>query len=216
METLLIIIAFLSLILMITGFFSPKNSLFWMKDQSKRTRMISFLIYFPAFIIFASFASLFENGNNKEDNKDEKYINKNKKEWSYDKDIDLNTGDTIYKASLYAEGPFLSYYRAGNVIPNAIFTFCKNGDKKTASVYLTLGEFIEGDTIDVFFKGIKPDAKYTYKLVSNKEAVLNIDNIDAFMKKVNMECIMTLEIPIPKQDSKTVFSYTYQENSLNL
>lgn len=215
MGALFIFISFLCFIFMIVGFFSPKSSLFWMKDQGKRTRMISFLIYFPAFIILGSLSSLFEENSNEKEAGD-KYINENKKEWCYEKDIDLNTGDTIYKASLFAEGPFLSYYRAGNISPNAIFTFSKIRDKITASVYLTLGEFIEGDTIDVFFKGIKPDARYTYELVSNKEAVLNIPNIDAFMKKVNMECIMTLEIPIPKQGSKTVFCYMYQENSLNL
>lgn len=216
MGALFISISFLCFVFMIVGFFSPKSSLFWMKDQGKRTRTISFLVYFPAFIILGSLSSLFEENSNEKEAGDKKYINENNNEWYYEKDIDLNTGDTIYRASLFADGPYLSYYISGNIAPKAIFTFTKNGDKKTASIYLTLGEFIEGDTVDVFFLSNKPDARYTYKLISNKEAVLNIPNIDAFMKKVNMESSMILEIPIPKQGSKTVFCYMYQENSLNL
>lgn len=214
MSYILTLFSLASLILLVVGFFSPNSSLFWESNKEKRTRVKSLLVYMPLFIVFEILLVIFSPNDSSEGNKASQRINDNKKDWYYEKDIDLNTGDTINKASLFSEGPYLSYYRAGNIAPNAILTFSKKGKELNASVYLTLGEFIKGDTIDVYFKGLKPDARYTYKLKSNKEAILNIPNIEAFMKKVNMECVMTLEIPIPKQGSKTVFGYMYKENSL--
>lgn len=45
------LLAFAVLVLLIVGFFSPKSSLFWMKDIEKRTRLKSFAVYFVAFIL---------------------------------------------------------------------------------------------------------------------------------------------------------------------
>lgn len=210
MEVFISILLAASLCLLFIGIFNPKKSLFWIKEQSKRTRKMSFFIYLFLLLFMWGLIMILPR---------KKYntsVKKNgiKKELLYEKDIDLNTGDTIYKASMFAEGPFLSYYSQGRIAPNLIFTFSKLKENIEVSLYLTLGEFIEGDTVDVYFKGVKPDVKYTYKLKSNKEAILNIPNPEAFMKKVNIELITSLHIPIKKQGYRVPFSYIHDEGKV--
>ena len=156
-------------------------------------------------------------GGSDSDQKENKETTNNElqKEWFYEKDIDLNTGDTVYSATLFGKGPFLSHYHS-DVRPTALFTFKKEGDNLQASVLLSLGEFIKNDTIDIYFLTMKPSARYTYKLISSKEAVLNVPNPEALLKKVNMKNAFFLEIPIQKQMSKrTVFEFMYTENTLD-
>lgn len=211
MEVFISILLAASLCLLFIGIFNPKISLFWIKKQSKRTRKMSFFIYlFLLLFMWALLIILPRNNYNTSVKKDGI-----KKDLLYEKDIDLNTGDTIYKASMFAEGPFLFHYSKGRIAPTAILTFNKLKENIEVSLFITLGEFIEGDTVDVYFKGVKPDVKYTYKLKSNNEAILNIPNPEAFMKKVNIELVMHLHVPIQKQEGyKVPFSYIHDEGKV--
>lgn len=212
MEIILSILLAFCIALMILGVFNPNISLFFIRNKEKITRTKSILIYLSLLLFIWFLLVEFQSDKNKVLNKTQSKI---RKELLYEKDIDLNTGDTIYKASMFAEGPLLFYYSKGKIAPTAILTFNKLKENIEVSLFLTLGEFIEGDTIDVYFKGVKPDVKYTYKLKSEKEAILNIPNPDAFMKKVNIELVMHLHVPIKKQEGyKVPFSYIHDEGKV--
>lgn len=205
------LIGYACFIFMIIGFFKPKASLFWMKDTTKRTRKRSIAIYLPAFILLEVLLVLFVP---KDDNKLQETTNDMKQNLFYEKDIDLETGDTIYRTCILTQGGHIPYYSKGNIDPTAILTFEKCGKRIQASLFLTLGEFIKGDTIDVYFSGQNPEVQYTYKLKSNKEVVLNIPNAEAFMKKLNMRPYFLLHIPMPKQNGRMPFYATYNEGKV--
>lgn len=214
MSYIVAIFSFVSLILLVLGFFSPKSSLFWEKNQEKRTRVKSLLVYLPLFILFEALLVIVSPDGGSKENKEAtiKELNNN---CIYDKDIDLNTGDTIYKTSIIGKGSPLLYYSKGNYDSIVYITFEKNGNKKQASIYLTLGEFIENDTVDIYFTSQKPEIQYTYELKSEKEAILNISNVDAFMKKINLKSGFYINLPIKKQYlGRTPFIVIYNEGKV--
>lgn len=210
MIVLLTLIGFTCFILLMIGFFKPQVSLFWIKDTEKRTRKRSLTIYLPAFILFEILLILSVPN----DNAPQEAANDIKQNLLYEKDIDLETGDTIYQTSIFAQGGYMPHYSKSGINPMAILTFEKKKNKLQAFLYLTLGEFVKGDTIDVYFSGQKPEVQYTYNLLSPKKAVLDISNPEALMKKLNMRTYFFIHIPMPKQNGRMPFHAIYDEGKV--
>lgn len=136
------------------------------------------------------------------------------KDWGYSKDINIETNDTIYSATLIAEGPFLSgYLRAES---HSIFSVEKCKNKIQIVIRLSIGNFIDGGQIDFYFNSTKPELECTYILKDSQTAILNISSPKALITKINMNTFFTLGLPIQKQDSKVSFTYIYKENSLEI
>lgn len=135
------------------------------------------------------------------------------KDWGYSKDIDTVTGDTIYTATLIAEGPFLSGYLRST--PYSIFSIEKCDHKIKIIVRLSIGNFIDGGQIGFYFNNTKPELECTYTLQDSQTAIINVSDYKKLVKKINMNTFFTLELPIQKQNNKVSFTYIYKEMSLD-
>lgn len=211
MEIILSILLSCCIVLMILGIFNPNISLFFITQKEKITRKKSTFIYFSLLLFIWFLLVVFQSDENKISNEKQ---SETISELLYQKDIDIDTGDTIYKTSIFAKTGYVPYYSKNNINPEAILTFQKNNKNIQSSIYLTLGEFIKGDTIDIYFSGQNPEIKATYYLKSKNEAILKIKNCEAFMKKLNMRTYFFIHIPIPKQNGKTSFYSIYKEGKV--
>lgn len=181
-------------------------------EKEKKVRSGCFLIFILT-IVIACIVQMCSKSDDNEKQPENVVSNESAiKEWIHEKDIDLNTGDTIYTATLIAEGPYLSGYT--RTTPNAFLSISKCKDKTRVVVVISIGEFIEKDKIGIFFGGTKPDLECKYILEDHQKVVLDIPNTTALLKKINMKTFMTLELPIQKQDYKVPFSFIFGENSL--
>nr|DAV31895.1 MAG TPA: hypothetical protein [Caudoviricetes sp.] len=135
-------------------------------------------------------------------------------EWVLEKDIDLNTGDTIYRVSLFTEqAPALSFYRETNM------KFCidRTNDKYEVSLVLGKGHFLPNKKVDLYFLSMKPDISYEYDLLDNGRcAQLKVGNTKALIKKIQIGTGFFLHAHIDKQTSETPFGFVYNQESASI
>lgn len=106
------LIGFACFVFMLIGFFSPKTSLFWIKDANKRKRGLSFVVYFFSFMFFSLLVSITDDGDNdaevttksepRKENvsvTEEKEIPETPSNWDYSTSFDEMTEKTMYFAT---------------------------------------------------------------------------------------------------------------------
>lgn len=220
MGALFISISFLCFIFMIVGFFSPKSSLFWMKDQGKRTRMISFLIYFPAFIILGSLSSLFEDGDSTNENSTTQEIKQEndeleKKEapsnWYYSKDYDEMNERTIYFATCTSlnSHEFEFPYNGGS----ELYLIIRNmGEGNEVLLRISKGSIygsLNNEIIRFKFDDGKPES-YSFNSASDGSSELAfLNQPNKLLNKILKSKKVKIDIPI-FQEGRPVFDFNVE------
>lgn len=181
-------------------------------DQRKPTKLEKSLpIIFGIIVLTLIIAVLIPTDEQKTKDDNKEIISIKNNEWVLEKDIDINTGDTIYKSSLFTDmAPALSFYRETNMM----FCIDKTGDTYNLSLILGKGHFLPNKKVDFYFLSMKPDMSYEYDVSDDgKCAKLKVKNAKALIKKIQNGTGFFVHVYIDKQTGDTAFGFMYDQES---
>jgi len=191
MTPLFVIIGLCCLALMLVGLISPKASLFWLTDISKRTRLISFVVYSFGFAVSMTIAVSNDTTIKPETipaDTGVELTDVNKiSRWEYSEQIDEMSNALIKTASIPSDNvlQFDFPYNGGS---RGILTFRKKGNKLDAYLRISHGQFVPTDMLS-YQVAIKCDEgqAQTYTFVGSNDGspdIIFAQSPEAILKKI--------------------------------
>ena len=218
----ILVVAFLiCLSLLIIGFFSPKTSLFWLKDDKKKKRGLSFIIYFTAMIVLSMLSSLISSEdsevmvesvtNNTTDSIATTVVEKEiPAYWVYTEDYDQMNEDTIYFATCTSQNTkyFKFPYDGGSLL---YLIVRKMNGKNEVLVQISKGQIqssIGGNEYIRFkFDDNKPEAYYYNNAADGSTNYVFLNQSSKLIAKLRKSKKVKIDLPI-FQEGRPVFEFS--------
>lgn len=217
MYVLFSLISFGCLIFMIIGFFNPKKSLFWIKDESKINKKVSFISYFISFLFFGFISDLCENKSEsttivkKENNLQNTLPNKDKSNWEYSTQIDEMSEKTMYFASSTSinSHEFDFPYNGGAFL---FLTIRNMNGKNEVIVEISKGQIhgsYNDEVIRFKFDNGNPEPYYFSSASDGSSNIAFINQSNKLIDKIRKSKKVKVDIPV-FQEGRPVFDFNIE------
>ena len=213
------LISFTCFVFMIIGIFSPKTSLFWIKDENKRKKGTSFVFYFLSSIFFSFLSGLaVDNSDSAEIVKQDNSVQESPitaeeapSNWEYSTDFDEMNERTMYFATCtslnYHEFEFP--YNGGSFL--SLIVRNMNG-KNEVLVKISKGQIhgsLNNEVIRFKFDDGKPESYYFSSAADGSSDVAFITQSSRLINKIRKAKKVKVDIPI-FQEGRPVFDFNIE------
>lgn len=220
------LIATISFILLIIGLFSPGKALFWVKDTEKRTRLLSFIVYF-IIVLFAVFlinitsdpnentkekdidtqTEVTESSKSKDNTKEQMVQN-----WEYSTSIDEMTDNKLYYAccSSLNSHEFSFPYNGGSELYLCIrYKDGKNDVYLKISNGQIMSSFANNEYIRIKYDDGKAET-YSYNDAADGSTdIAFLVKSNEIIKKLRNAKTIKIDLPI-FQESRPIFEFNVE------
>lgn len=209
---------------MLIGFFSPKTSLFWIKDANKRKRGLSFVVYFFSFMFFSLLVSITDDGDNdaevttnsepRKENvsvTEEKEIPETPSNWDYSTSFDEMTEKTMYFATATSinSHEFEFPYNGGAFL----YLIVRNmNGKNEVLVQISKGQIhgsLNNEVIRFKFDDGKPESYYFSSADDGSSDIAFIAQSSKLISKIRNAKKVKVDVPV-FQEGRPVFDFNIE------